>query len=746
MIETPHWQFEIEVRPTDWRFPARKSWIAGWLWSPQNRLTTDLRVWIDGRPFLAIWGLPKPGLDDRFLHRPGPPYLGFTALVEPHDGASLLRLEVRDQTNQWTEIFRTAITVAKGAPACPPPKTFPALLPDLVNPLLRLHHHRPLVPLAALADEVVSGAVAEPLNSLPNPPFHGALEEPRDSGWIRFGRLSITGWLAHRQHKITRITAMVDPLQEGALLHGIKRTDVDGVFTDLPGSETSSFVGHVDLPADTTVPAMLKVFAELDNGEKHLAFAQRFTPRIIAGADAVLPALSRLTLARAAWALRGSAQRHGLPLGDWAALKPALAAAWSAYAAEAPAKSGRMRLAPEITAQDASAPLRILVVTHNLNFEGAPWFIFELARHLAAQPGTTVRIVSPQDGPMREVFVEAGMPVEVVDLGPALRAKSPGEFNTALAAATSSLPWGGTDLVIANTMVSFWAIHAARQAGKPTLLYVHESAAIRRFFEPLLAPALFPLVEEAFRIATRVVFTADSSRRVFAYLGDRGNFALLPSWVDAIRVDAFTAAHAVADLRRKHGLDAAAVLVVNIGSVCERKGQHVFIQALDLLKSELGFTYPGKKIQFVMVGARPGLYLETLKEEIARLGLGELALFVAETGEIFDFYQLADVFVCTSFEESFPRVLLESAAFRRLIVSTNVNGIAEMIEADEAWLTPPGDRYRLAEAIKLALAAHFAGDRSRPDKARASILRKYRESTSLPRHARLARAAAEQRA
>jgi glycosyltransferase involved in cell wall biosynthesis len=300
--------------------------------------------------------------------------------------------------------------------------------------------------------------------------------------------------------------------------------------------------------------------------------------------------------------------------------------------------------------------------------------------------------------------------------------------------------------VIANTMVSFWAIHAAKQAGKPTLLYVHESAAIRRFFEPLHAPALFPLIEEAFRIATRVVFTADSSRRVFAYLGDRGNFALLPSWVDATRVDAFASTHSVADLRRKHGLDPAAVLVVNIGSVCERKGQHVFIQALDLLKSELGFTYPGKKIQFIMVGARPGLYLETLKEEIARLGLGELALFVGETGEIFDFYQLADIFVCTSFEESFPRVLLESAAFRRLIVSTNVNGIAEMIEADEAWLTPPGDRYRLAEAIKLALAAHFAGDRSRPEKARASILRKYHETTSLPRHARLARAAAEQRA
>ncbi|HEX2861405.1 MAG TPA: glycosyltransferase family 4 protein, partial [Lacunisphaera sp.] len=746
IIETPQWKLAIEVHPADWRFPGGVTWLAGWLWSPQNRVTTDLRAWVDGRCFLANWGLPKPGLDEVYLKRPGPPYLGFTLLLEPHAGADLLRVEVRDQTNQWTEIFRTPLTVATDAPGCPPPKTFPELLPALLNPLLRLHGRRLATPLAALADEVVSGALAEPRNALPSPPFFGALEAPRDFGWIRYGRLSITGWLAHRHHRVTRITAMVDPLQEGALLYGLKRTDVGGEFSDLPGREASAFVGHVDLPADTTVPALLKVFAELDNGEKHLVFAQRFTPRVIAGADAALPALSLRTFVRGAWALRASALRHGLPAGGWPALRPALKTAWAAYAAEAPARADRALLAPEPAAlKNPAAPLRVLVVSHNLNFEGAPWFIFELARHLTRQPGITVRVLSPQDGPMRKVFTDAGMPVDLVDLAPALAAKSVAEFSSQLATATAAVPWTTTDLVIANTMVSFWAIHAAHQAGRPSLLYVHESAAIRRFFKPDLDAALFPVIEDAFRRAGRVVFTADSSRRVFSYLGDRGNFALLPSWVDAGRVDEFFAAHQPADLRRKHGLDPDAVLVVNIGSVCERKGQHVFIQAIDLLKTELPRLYPGRRIQFLMVGARPGLFLQTLQKEIARLGLGELAVFVPETGEIFDFYHLADLFVCTSFEESFPRVLLESAAFRRLIVSTDVNGIAEMIEPDEAWLTPPGDRYRLADALKLALAAHFAGDRSRPEKARRSVLRKYHEANSLPRHVRLARAVAETR-
>ncbi|MEO6876442.1 MAG: glycosyltransferase family 4 protein, partial [Opitutaceae bacterium] len=399
------------------------------------------------------------------------------------------------------------------------------------------------------------------------------------------------------------------------------------------------------------------------------------------------------------------------------------------------------RPAPRSSAPVASGPLRVLLATHNLNFEGAPWFIYELAHYLIAQPGVSVRVISPQEGPMRYVFTAAGMPVEVLDLSTALAADSPAAFATALESVSRPLDWSGTDLVIANTMVSFWAIHLAQAARKPSLLYVHESSVIRRFFAPLLSPALFPVVEDAFRHATRVVFTAAASRTVFDYLGDRGNFRLLPSWVDVARIDAFAAAHDKTSLRRKHGLDPDATLFVNIGSICERKGQHIFIRAVELLKEELRITYPGKKLQIVMVGAREGTYLDALKQEVALHRL-EQVVFFPETGEIYDFYRLADVFVCTSFEESFPRVLLESAAFRLPIITTNVNGIPEMLARDEAWIIPPGDRYQLGDAIKRALVAHFAGDTSQADRARAAVVRRYHVDNSLPLHLALAREAA----
>ena len=738
MIESSDWQFDIEVRPTDWAFTAEPTWIAGWIWSPKKRVLNDLRLWIDGRPFLAIWGIPKPGLDERFLDRPGPPFLGFTILATPHPGATMLRLEVRDQTGVWQEIHRTEISVSPDAPEALTPSNLPSQIDRLVPALLRNSTQRNDVPFAALADELVSSAIAEPLNSLPNPPFHGALEEPRDEGWVRYGRLSITGWIAHRSESITRVTAMIDPLLETPLLHGLSREDIEGVFKNLPGSKSSAFVGHVDLPADTMAPVLLKIFAELSDGTKHIIFAQRFTPRIIAGADVSLPPLSHLKFAHAAWALHGSAKRHGLDRGSWRELQPSLERAWATYSSDAPARSHHTGLAPKITAKtDESKASKIIVATHNLNFEGAPWFIFELDNHLASRPGTSATIVSPSEGPMRAVFEEAGMTVQLVDLQDAFALKDPSEFKAALTAQTQSIIWAEADLIIANTMVTFWAVQAAKNAGKPSLLYIHESTAISRFFAPIMDRALFPVVEDAFRLASRVVFTADSTRAVHDHLGDRRNFTLLASWVDANRIDTFIEKTDPRELRRKHGLDPDAVQVVNIGSVCERKGQHVFIRALDLLKAELSFTYPDQKIQFVMVGARAGLYLDSLKQEIKLLDL-ENVVFIAETSDIFDFYRLANIFVCTSFEESFPRVLLESAAFHLPIVTTNVNGIPEMLAPEEAWHTPPGDRYRLAEAIKQALAAHFAKDNTRPKKARAAVLRKYHVANSLPQHIALA--------
>jgi GT2 family glycosyltransferase len=386
-------------------------------------------------------------------------------------------------------------------------------------------------------------------------------------------------------------------------------------------------------------------------------------------------------------------------------------------------------------------PFSAIVLTQNLKFEGAPIFIFELARYLAAQPGLQVTIASAADGPLRARLEEAGLKVEIWDVAALAAAKSPAEFSVALKQFAGSRPWDHAELFICNTMLSFWGVHLAAQLGKSSALYLHESNAVKRFFQPLLPPVMHETVEEAFRLATRVVFTAKATRDIHEELNLNDNFRTLASWVDFDRIDRFAATHDRMALRRKHGLDPDAVIVVNIGSICERKGQHIYIRAIDQLGKELPALFPGRKISWIMVGAREGLYMETLREDINLMGLHDVKIF-PETPDIYDFYHLADVLVCTSFEESFPRVLLEAMVFGTRIVSTDVNGITEMLtNTDEAYLVPAGDQFKLAQALKQALVAHCAGNRKMISMARARAARHYHHSRTLPQHLQVLREA-----
>jgi len=386
-------------------------------------------------------------------------------------------------------------------------------------------------------------------------------------------------------------------------------------------------------------------------------------------------------------------------------------------------------------------PFNVLVVTHNLNFEGAPIIAWDLARFFSKQPGINVRAVSPSDGPLRARFAEAGLPLEIWDISPLTQARTPEAFAAALRTFAAEHPGDGIDLVVGNTLQSFWAVHLAALWGKSSALYIHESIPVKKFFAASLAPSMLPLAEETLKLATRVIFTAHATRIIHEEHNHNDNFRLVPGWVDMERIDRFVREHDSMALRRKHGLPEDATLVMNIGSVCERKGQHIYVRAIDRLNRELPELFPGKRIEFLIVGGRESLYQEALVQDIELLGLKNVRI-VPETPHNFDYLRLTDLLVCTSFEESFPRVLLEAMAFRLPIVSTDVHGIPEMlVNNDEAHLIPAGNPFMLADKLKQALAEHFAGNRRMTSLAYAHATRSFREDKLLPLHLQICREA-----
>jgi glycosyltransferase involved in cell wall biosynthesis len=400
-------------------------------------------------------------------------------------------------------------------------------------------------------------------------------------------------------------------------------------------------------------------------------------------------------------------------------------------------EANRLRCTPSARVRtERVGRLRLLLLTHNLNLEGAPLFLLEYATWMVREAGFTLEVLASQDGPLRGAYEALGAHITVIDAGPLYASPDEDTFHHRLAEIKQRLDWDHIDVVVCNTLVSFWGVHLAARAGKPSLFYIHESSTVFRFFERKLELELHRLVAQAFRNATRALFLCAATRAYYEDLNVSGNFRLVPSWIKLDDIEAFRGGHSRAELRRKHGFADDETVIANIGTVCERKGQHVFLRAIEHFNRQ---GHRGK-FRFVMVGARPGIYLDLLKRDLVRLALPNVTL-VPETREVFDFFVAADQFVCTSYEESFPRVVMEAMAFRTPIVSTDVHGIAEMIgQRQQGYLMPAGDHLALSRMMWACIAKERSG-RSLTPTAYSKVLRLYDHRKVLPFHVALAREA-----
>jgi len=381
--------------------------------------------------------------------------------------------------------------------------------------------------------------------------------------------------------------------------------------------------------------------------------------------------------------------------------------------------------------------LRLLLLTHNLNLEGAPLFLLEYATYMAKEAGFHLEILATQDGPLRSAYEALGAHITVVDTAPLYASPDEEIFHDRLSDIGRHVNWESTDLVVCNTLTSFWGVHLASAAGKPSLFYIHESTSVFRFFEQKLALSLHPLVASAFESATRALFLCAATQAYYEDFSRNGNFRIVPSWIRLDDIEEFRRTHSRAELRRKHGFRDDEIVIANIGTVCERKGQHIFLRAVDHFNHHFGHH---GKFRFVLVGARPGIYLDLLNRDLARLGLANVTL-VPETREVFDFFVAADLFVCSSYEESFPRVVMEAMAFRTPMVTTDVHGIADMIgQRQDGYLVAAGDPIGLSRMMWTCLAKERSGKSLTPT-AFSKALRYYDSTRVLPRHVELAREA-----
>ena len=349
--------------------------------------------------------------------------------------------------------------------------------------------------------------------------------------------------------------------------------------------------------------------------------------------------------------------------------------------------------------------LRVVMYTHALDLTGAPWCQFELGTAFRDSGDFEVAVFSPEDGPLRARYEAEGISLELVPNG---GLGSIDDHRATVAALTERIANREADVVFASTLRSFAAVYAARKASIPSVWNVRESEPWQDYYSYLPTP-VSRIALDCFSAPYRVVFDSGACRAGFEALNSRCNFQVIHTGLPPTRWARESPVPPRPSARAELGIAPGDIAFVLVGTVCERKGQADLIGALQHLPD-----YVATRVQCFLVGDRPGEYSDRLAAMIA--GLPEQARsrthLIVETEGVSPYYRAADVFVCTSRVESFPRVTLEAMSFGLPIISTPVFGLREQLRGGvNAMFYPPGDVVALAEAMKTVCTNGDSRDR-----------------------------------
>ena len=172
------------------------------------------------------------------------------------------------------------------------------------------------------------------------------------------------------------------------------------------------------------------------------------------------------------------------------------------------------------------------------------------------------------------------------------------------------------------------------------------------------------------------------------------------------------------EARKKLNLPADAFLFGNIGRLVVNKDQKTLINAFSLVKEK----YPEAKLAIIGIGGNP-IEID-LKKQVQELGLTEDVFFVGFIPQGHRFIKAFDVFVLSSIQEAFGRVLLEAMIAKIPIIATRVNGIPEVI-GDTGILIDPAKPKEMSEAMIKSLELLRAGSEIAINKAYDRVTREF---------------------
>ena len=166
-------------------------------------------------------------------------------------------------------------------------------------------------------------------------------------------------------------------------------------------------------------------------------------------------------------------------------------------------------------------------------------------------------------------------------------------------------------------------------------------------------------------------------------------------------------------------------IILMPGRLTSWKGQHLFIEAINLVKIELGY----EAFHVVILGSEQGrnLYKKKLTQLTEQYHLTNQIKFIDHCKDMALAYKVSDIVVSASVEpEAFGRVAVEAQSMEKLIIASNIGGSNEtIIDKKTGLLFESGDPKSLSKKIIEGLKKDDTSIRLIGKEGRKNVIKKF---------------------
>lgn len=252
---------------------------------------------------------------------------------------------------------------------------------------------------------------------------------------------------------------------------------------------------------------------------------------------------------------------------------------------------------------------------------------------------------------------------------------------------------------------------------RPIVIHTYHGHVLTGYFGPAKT-ALFRGIERALAPMTdRLigVSAATVEELVALRIARRSRFSVIPIGLD---LDAFLQAGGSdgAAFRQEVAAEPEHVLAVFVGRLAPIKRVDLLLQAMATAREQA----PALRLAIVGDGELRG----ELEAQTSALGIGDVVTFCGFRSDLPSIAAACDIAVLSSDNEGTPVALIEAAAAGRPAVSTDVGGVADIVQPHTGVVVAPGDAAGLGAAL-VRLAADRGVRERMGGAARAHVRERY---------------------